>query len=137
MQNFTNQKDVLVLIGNIGLLGVTSFSFPLIHYPCRGNVLTLFFKGSQSNFLHYGLTFLLIGSAFGVASIPGLDLGFVFGLVGSTVGLFLVFILPAAMFLRLSPNRISSPKKVFALGLFIVGWILVIICLYAVLAPQK
>jgi Transmembrane amino acid transporter protein len=135
LQNFTDEKDVLVLIGNIALLIVTSCSFPLIHYPCRGNILTLAFKGSDNNILHVALTVGIVGTAYVIANL-GLDLGFVLGIVGSTVGLFLVFVLPAAVFLRLSPAKLTTPKKIFTLMLFVAGWALMVICIYAVLSPQ-
>jgi Transmembrane amino acid transporter protein len=125
-----------VLLGNIGILVVTAFSYPLVHYPARETLIGIFTK-RDSKVVHYAVTTVLVATTFAIAVIPGLNLGVVFGVCGSSSGLFIVFTFPALVYIRLHPSRRSAPKKVLAWLVVVLGCLFTVICLYAVLVPQR
>jgi len=128
-----NKHEVPVVIANAALVVVVCMAFPLLNFPCRGNLTTLFFNNSESKVLHVGLTVGAVLSSYGVA-ILGLPLGFIFGLVGSVVAIPLVFIFPSAYYIKLGPDPLrSSPKKKMALGLLIIGVVLCVLCTFTVI----
>lgn len=58
------------------------------------------------------------------------DISSIFGLVGSTVGTILVFVLPSILIIKLRPGRLLSLEKIVALILAIVGTFIGIISTY-------
>jgi len=54
-------KDDVAGVAYFAMLLVIIGAFPLLCYPCRINVRTLLFKGSTSNFVHFGVTIVLVG----------------------------------------------------------------------------
>jgi len=134
LQNY-NSTEPPILLGNIALCCVVCFVLPLVNYPLRGNLNTLFFQGSESNLVHVGLTLSGVFGAY-IVSILGVDLAFLFGIVGTTVGALLVYVLPPAFFLVSCPER-TRRSTILASTLLLTGISLSIMGTVAVIAYQQ
>ena len=86
---------------------------PLLNYPARKSAIFIINKGKSaetSSGIFYTLTFSYIGVVLMLALfIPNIKV--VFGLVGSTTSVTLMFLLPGIFYLKLMPGKLSSREK--------------------------
>lgn len=125
----TLASDVIKL----GFVMSLAFSFPLIIFPCRASLYSLLYRkahpSNHDNIINHSIpegTFRLITvSIIGVTLftsllIPNIEL--VLGLVGSTIGVLICVVFPAAAFINLTfldTNERVLAKVILVLGLFI------------------
>jgi amino acid permease len=113
LKSFLDPGDVLVQIGRIAFLLVVTTAFPLIVYPCRMNLRTLFFRTlKRDNLFHVVSTVCLVVTAYGVA-ISGVSLGLVFGVLGATCGNFLIYSFPGLLYVKVREILVLIGKSFF------------------------
>lgn len=131
LKSFTDPRDIPIQIGRIAFLFVVTLAFPLIVYPLRMNLRTLFFRTlKRDNVFHVVSTLLVIVSAYGIA-ISGVSLGLVFGVLGATCGNFLIYTFPGALYVKLSPERWFAWRKLYAIFAIVFGIVMMGLCLFA------
>ncbi|KAK0163271.1 hypothetical protein PV327_006971 [Microctonus hyperodae] len=108
-------------------------SFPLVIFPCRASLNSLLFRRMYMHeaFTNYipeirfrCLTFTIIT----VSLITGLlmpNIEFVLGLVGSTIGVMICLLIPAAFFITISTK--NTNERLFAQAMLFIGvWIMIL-----------
>lgn len=97
----TQEKKILPMLAYAAMICSISLSYPLVAFAVRNTVMNIFFPHREFSWpFHTLLTFIIVGTSLGVG-LSGVDLGFVFALMGSTVGVGFVYILPGLCYLRL------------------------------------
>ena len=100
---------------------------PLSIHPCRRELYLALLKRKATTFEHFLITtFLIILSAVIGTAFP--DIINAFSMLGGFCAVFIVIYYPGMLYLKLSPGKWSSPKKV---SLFIVTIVLVLMGLIA------
>ncbi|KAJ8667056.1 hypothetical protein QAD02_008718 [Eretmocerus hayati] len=117
----------------IGFVLSVAFSFPLVIFPCRASLNSLLYKQgythevstsyiSENRFRCLTIMIVTIALIVGV-SIPNIE--FVLGIIGSTIGVVICLIFPAAFFISISTKNTS--ERLIAQFIIIVGiWTLVL-----------
>uniref|UniRef100_T1GKP0 Amino acid transporter transmembrane domain-containing protein n=1 Tax=Megaselia scalaris TaxID=36166 RepID=T1GKP0_MEGSC len=116
----------------IGFLLSVCFSFPLVIFPCRASIFSFMYKKDSSHFIPEGpfrgiTIFIIVVSLFLALLIPSIEL--VIGLVGSTIGIAICIMFPAACFRRIIKKE--SNEKTLAQIIVAGGFILMILGTYA------
>uniref|UniRef100_A0A8D8GMT3 Sodium-coupled neutral amino acid transporter 10 n=1 Tax=Culex pipiens TaxID=7175 RepID=A0A8D8GMT3_CULPI len=115
----------------IGFVLSVAFSFPLAIFPCRASLYSLLYKRSYSDSHYYipeakfrplTLTIVFMALLLGLV-VPSID--FVLGLVGSTIGVAVCIIIPAACYMHICKTNISEKQ----LAQVMIGFGLVIMVL--------
>ncbi|XP_058452630.1 putative sodium-coupled neutral amino acid transporter 10 [Malaya genurostris] len=112
----------------IGFVLSVAFSFPLAIFPCRVSLYSLLYKRSYSDTHYYipeskfrPLTLAIITVALCLGCIvPSIEV--VIGLVGSTIGVAICIIIPAACYMHICKTNIAEKQLaqvMIALGLLI------------------
>ncbi|KAL0225353.1 hypothetical protein RCL1_003265 [Eukaryota sp. TZLM3-RCL] len=96
----------LATVSMFAMTLVIAFSFPLIQFPIKRSV-ALFFPAKLSPSLHYPLTIIFFILPF-ACSIFIKDLSIILGIMGSTLGILIAYILPALMFLKLRASDFGT-----------------------------
>jgi len=136
LNNYVN--DTFAEIGKIGLAGVIIFSYPILHYPMRFSILVSiepWIKQKHYNYYYVGLTVASIITSY-IIAIAYPDISFVFSIAGATVGNYIIFILPAAIYVKVTEGKIYAPDKLVALLLLILGIVLGIGCTVIVVLQE-
>lgn len=104
---------------------------PLINYPARVSLTQLFFHKTAAQFSwprHIALAVLVIGTLLCLALVvPTIEA--VFGAVGATTSVSLVFVLPGLFYTRLAPGPMLSRAKALPLAFAGMGVVIGITCL--------
>ncbi|KAL6060117.1 Amino acid permease-like protein [Balamuthia mandrillaris] len=105
----TDKPDnVAVQLAALSMTVVVVLSYPLLSWPMRRSLDNLFFPGRGFSYRrHIAETALILLTTYIIAVAVG-DLKVVFGLTGATGAVLVKFIVPAAVFLRLSYNNPHS-----------------------------
>nr|BAN20785.1 amino acid transporter [Riptortus pedestris] len=136
MMNFspTIVSDVI----KIGFLLSVAVSFPLVIFPCRASIYSLFFsKGyehAQTGSAHIPesrfqcITIVIVTASLVIGLlIPNIEV--VLGLVGSTIGVFICVIIPAVIFISLSVKK--NNERLVAKFLVGIGLVIMVLGTYA------
>ncbi|XP_055919123.1 putative sodium-coupled neutral amino acid transporter 10 [Eupeodes corollae] len=131
--NFTPSfgSDVI----KIGFVLSVAFSFPLVIFPCRASIYSLLYRRGHADTTGYIpevrfktiTAFIVIGSLCIALLIPSIEL--VIGLVGSTIGIAICIIFPAACFRKISKK--DSTERTLAHAIIVGGCCLMILGTYA------
>ncbi|XP_011495012.1 PREDICTED: putative sodium-coupled neutral amino acid transporter 10 [Ceratosolen solmsi marchali] len=117
----------------IGFVLSVAFSFPLVIFPCRASLNSLLFKQgyahetstsyiSEARFRCLTTFIVTIALIAGVL-IPNIE--FVLGIVGSTIGVIICLIFPAAFFISISTK--NTNERLLAQIIVIIGmWIMIL-----------
>lgn len=127
-------------IFKLGFVLSVAVSFPLVIFPCRASLYSLLFRraivyheGASSHIPENRfkwITIFLVGASLGVGLlIPNIEL--VLGLVGSTIGVLICVIFPAAAFIRVSPK--ASSERLAAQAVLFTGVLILFLGTYATL----
>ncbi|XP_055637472.1 putative sodium-coupled neutral amino acid transporter 10 [Toxorhynchites rutilus septentrionalis] len=119
----------------IGFVLSVAFSFPLAIFPCRVSLYSLLYKRSHSDTHFYipeskfrPLTLLIVGAALILGLlIPSIEV--VIGLVGSTIGVAICIIIPAACYMHICRTNIS--EKQLAQVMIVFGFLIMVLGTYA------
>nr|XP_039264895.1 putative sodium-coupled neutral amino acid transporter 10 isoform X3 [Styela clava] len=132
-------SNMLLDFIKLGFAMSVVLGFPLIIFPCRQSIHTLFFgkpvgEGLQPNtyippFLFKSITLTIVLSTMTVAiMIPNVET--ILGLTGATMGSIICFIFPALIFDKANPKGSGFVAKF----VFVVGCLLLVVCTYSNLA---
>nr|CAB3266255.1 putative sodium-coupled neutral amino acid transporter 10 [Phallusia mammillata] len=124
-----------------GFAGSVVIGFPLMIFPCRQSIYTLFFKQPQSDgvpsktyiepFTFKVITLCIVLSTMTVAIfIPNVET--ILGLTGATMGSFICFIFPAIIYSK----AYAKADAFITRFVFAVGCLLLIFCTYQNLTAQ-
>ncbi|CAH0398629.1 unnamed protein product [Chilo suppressalis] len=132
----TMLSDVIKL----GFVMSLAFSFPLIIFPCRASLYSLLYKKVHSS--HHDhiinhsipegsfrrITVGIVACTLGASLVlPNIEL--VLGLVGSTIGVLVCLVFPAACFLHLTFK--NTNERILAKGVLILGLVIMVLGTYA------
>ena len=134
LKNFS--PNVVLDLIKIGFAISVVVGFPLMIFPCRQSIHTLFFsqhpvegiatKTYIEPFMFKAITLCIVLSTMMVALfIPNVET--ILGLTGATMGSLICFIFPGIIFTKASPKEDSGVSK-FVLG---VGCVLLVLCTYS------
>ncbi|XP_044136322.1 sodium-coupled neutral amino acid transporter 4 isoform X2 [Bufo gargarizans] len=119
--------DTLLLCVRLAVLVAVTLTVPIVLFPIRTSVTTLLFPGRPFSFLrHFMIAFiLLIFNNILVIFVPTIK--DIFGFIGASAATMLIFILPAAFYLRIVKKEpFRSPQKIGAFVFLVVGFIFMI-----------
>ncbi|KAJ0178461.1 hypothetical protein K1T71_006284 [Dendrolimus kikuchii] len=132
----TMASDVIKL----GFVMSVAFSFPLIIFPCRASLYSFLYKkvhlSHHDHIINHSIpetTFRCITVAIIVVAlfisllIPNIEL--VLGLVGSTIGVLVCVVFPAACFINLTFK--DTNERLLAKGIVVLGLIILVLGTYA------
>ena len=146
LRNFPITASILLI--KLGFASSVVVGFPLMIFPCRQSIHTLFFTPKESStpleggsvspksyiepFTFKTLTLgIVVGTMIVAILIPNVET--VLGLTGATMGSFICFIFPAIIFSKATSKSKNSVMTKFVFG---VGCLLLIFCTYANLFPS-
>merc|ERR1719489_171165 len=136
-------STTLLQLIKMGFAASVVVGFPLMIFPCRQSIYTLFFKQQRPSDSIASKTFiepftfktLTLGIVFFTMSvaifIPNVET--ILGLTGATMGSLVYFILPSIIFMKAD---YSSSKKIPKI-VFVVGCILFVVCTYSNVYPVE
>ncbi|XP_060802393.1 putative sodium-coupled neutral amino acid transporter 10 [Amyelois transitella] len=132
----TMASDVIKL----GFVMSVAFSFPLIIFPCRASLYSLLYKKVHSSHHDHIINHSIPESSFRIITIsiiavtlfislliPNIEL--VLGLVGSTIGVMICIVFPAACFINVTFK--NTNERVLAKGILVLGLIIMVLGTYA------
>ncbi|XP_076815866.1 uncharacterized protein LOC143461847 [Clavelina lepadiformis] len=134
LKNFS--PNVMLELIKLGFAVSVVVGFPLMIFPCRQSIHTLFFSKQPGDgiatttyiepFTFKAITLCIVLSTMMVAVfIPNVET--ILGLTGATMGSFICFIFPGIIFSKASPKGDTNISK-FVLG---IGCILLVVCTYS------
>jgi len=110
--NGTN--DYLMLVGQLFMIFNLITCIPLSVHPCRRELYITLLKRKAKTWEHFLITiFLIIISAIIGTAYP--DIINSFSMLGGFCAVFIVIYYPGLLYLKLSPGKWGSPKKVILL----------------------
>uniref|UniRef100_A0A182Q4D4 Amino acid transporter transmembrane domain-containing protein n=1 Tax=Anopheles farauti TaxID=69004 RepID=A0A182Q4D4_9DIPT len=118
----------------MGFVLSVAFSFPLAIFPCRVSLYSLLYKRAsdahmyipESKFRPLTIAIVIVALIFGLL-IPSIEV--VIGLVGSTIGVAICLIIPAACYMTICKTNIS--EKQLAQVMIAFGFIIMVLGTYA------
>nr|XP_020651189.1 sodium-coupled neutral amino acid transporter 4 [Pogona vitticeps]XP_020651190.1 sodium-coupled neutral amino acid transporter 4 [Pogona vitticeps]XP_020651192.1 sodium-coupled neutral amino acid transporter 4 [Pogona vitticeps] len=119
--------DSLLLLVRLAVLVAVTLTVPIVLFPIRTSVTTLLFPRRPFSWTRHFLiaTVILAFNNLLVIFVPTIK--DIFGFIGASAATMLIFILPAAFYLRLVKKEpLRSPQKIGALTFLIVGVIFMI-----------
>ncbi|XP_067894884.1 probable sodium-coupled neutral amino acid transporter 6 [Heterodontus francisci] len=117
-------RDSVIMSVRICLLFSVLLTVPLIHFPARKSFMLLFFSNRPFSWLHHIAVTIAIQTVIVLLAIYVPNIQNIFGVVGSTTSTALLFIYPGLFYLRISREPLKSLKKLVALGLIILGFLI-------------
>lgn len=122
--------DTMLLLVRLAVLTAVTLTVPIVLFPIRSSINTLLFSEREFSWIRH----LLIAAA--ILAFNNLLVIFVptirdiFGFIGSSAATMLIFILPAAFYIRLVKSvPLRSPQKISASIFLVVGIIFMIVSL--------
>lgn len=115
-------SGVLLLLVRLAVLTAVTLTVPIVLFPVRCSVTTMLFPGRDFSWIRHSLIAigLIIFNNLLVIFVP--TIRDIFGFIGASAATMLIFILPAAFYLRLVKKEpLRSPQKIGALVFLIVG----------------
>lgn len=114
--------DTPLLMVRLAVLVAVTLTVPIVLFPIRTSVSTLLFPRRPFSWIRHFLiaAILLALNNFLVILVPTIK--YIFGFIGASSATMLIFILPAAFYLKLVKKEpLRSPQKVGALIFLVVG----------------
>ncbi|XP_053331174.1 probable sodium-coupled neutral amino acid transporter 6 isoform X2 [Spea bombifrons] len=123
LQGYSRYLPNDTLIGTVRLFILLSvlLTVPLIHFPARKAVMMMFFSGRPFSYVRHALVTLALNVTIVLLAIYVPDIRNVFGVVGSTTSTCLLFIFPGLFYAKIGREAWSSPQKLGACGLLLLG----------------
>ncbi|XP_036373516.1 sodium-coupled neutral amino acid transporter 4 [Megalops cyprinoides] len=118
--------DTLLLLVRLAVLTAVTLTVPIVLFPIRSSIMTLVFSNQEFSWIRHFLlaAAILVFNNLLVIFVP--TIRDIFGFIGSSAATMLIFILPAAFYLRLSPGPMRSPPKISAAVFLAVGVVFMI-----------
>ncbi|XP_051547479.1 sodium-coupled neutral amino acid transporter 4-like [Myxocyprinus asiaticus] len=119
--------DTLLLLVRLAVLTAVTLTVPIVLFPIRSSVITLCFSGKEFSWIRHILIAAAILAFNNLLVIFVPTIRDIFGFIGSSAATMLIFILPAAFYLRLVKSLpLKSPQKISAAIFLVVGIIFMI-----------
>ncbi|OCT88955.1 sodium-coupled neutral amino acid transporter 4 [Xenopus laevis] len=119
--------DTLLLCVRLAVLVAVTLTVPIVLFPIRSSVITMLFPGKPFSLLRHFLIALVILAFNNTLVIFVPTIKDIFGFIGASAATMLIFILPAAFYLRIvKKESLRSPQKIGALVFLIVGFVFMI-----------
>ncbi|CAI5785502.1 Uncharacterized protein PODLI_1B036092 [Podarcis lilfordi] len=119
--------DTLLLMVRLAVLVAVTLTVPIVLFPIRTSVTALLFPGRPFSWIRHFLIAAAILAFNNVLVIFVPSIRDIFGFIGASAATMLIFILPAAFYLRIVKKEpFRSPQKIGALVFLIVGVIFMI-----------
>ncbi|KAG8439734.1 hypothetical protein GDO86_005779 [Hymenochirus boettgeri] len=119
--------DTLLLCVRLAVLVAVTLTVPIVLFPIRTSIITILFPGRPFNLLRHFLIALIILILNNMLVIFVPTIKDIFGFIGASAATMLIFILPAAFYLRIvKKEAFRSPQKIGALVFLIVGLVFMI-----------
>ncbi|XP_053572715.1 sodium-coupled neutral amino acid transporter 4 [Bombina bombina] len=119
--------DTLLLCVRLAVLVAVTLTVPIVLFPIRSSITTMLFPGRPFSLLrHFLIAFVLLAlNNTLVIFVPTIK--DIFGFIGASAATLLIFILPAAFYLRIVKKEpFRSPQKIGAFIFLIIGVIFMI-----------
>lgn len=114
--------DTMLLMVRLAVLTAVTLTVPIVLFPIRSSVITLCFAGKEFSWIRHFLIAAAILAFNNLLVIFVPTIRDIFGFIGSSAATMLIFILPAAFYLRLVKSLpLKSPQKISALIFLVVG----------------
>ncbi|KYO47676.1 sodium-coupled neutral amino acid transporter 4 [Alligator mississippiensis] len=119
--------DTLLLMVRVAVLVAVMLTVPIVLFPIRSSISTLLFPKRPFSWIRHFLIAAVILAFNNLLVIFVPTIKDIFGFIGASAATMLIFILPAAFYLRLVKKEpMRSPQKIGALIFLIVGVIFMI-----------
>ncbi|XP_004638645.1 sodium-coupled neutral amino acid transporter 4 [Octodon degus] len=119
--------DTPLLMVRLAVLVAVTLTVPIVLFPIRTSVITLLFPTRPFSWIRHFViaTIIIVLNNVLVILVPTIK--YIFGFIGASSATMLIFILPAAFYLRLvKKESFRSPQKVGAVTFLVVGVIFMI-----------
>ncbi|XP_059360672.1 sodium-coupled neutral amino acid transporter 4-like [Carassius carassius] len=114
--------DTMLLLVRLAVLTAVTLTVPIVLFPIRSSVITLCFAGKEFSWIRHFLIAAAILAFNNLLVIFVPTIRDIFGFIGSSAATMLIFILPAAFYLRLVKSiPFRSPQKISATVFLVVG----------------
>ncbi|XP_073939326.1 sodium-coupled neutral amino acid transporter 4 isoform X2 [Castor canadensis] len=114
--------DTPLLMVRLAVLVAVTLTVPIVLFPIRTSVTTLLFPKRPFSWIRHFLIAAIIIALNNVLVILVPTIKYIFGFIGASSATMLIFILPAAFYLRLVKKEpLRSPQKVGALIFLVTG----------------
>ncbi|KAM3858836.1 sodium-coupled neutral amino acid transporter 4 [Diretmus argenteus] len=124
LHTFTNvdKFDTMLLLVRLAVLTAVTLTVPIVLFPIRSSITTLLFSGRDFSWTRHLLIAAAILAFTNTLVIFVPTIRDIFGFIGSSAATMLIFILPAAFYLRLVKSLpLRSPQKIGAAIFLVVG----------------
>ncbi|XP_040885705.1 sodium-coupled neutral amino acid transporter 4 [Toxotes jaculatrix] len=119
--------DTMLLLVRLAVLTAVTLTVPIVLFPIRSSITTLLFSGREFSWTRHMLIAAAILAFNNMLVIFVPTIRDIFGFIGSSAATMLIFILPAAFYLRLVKSvPLRSPQKIGAAIFLIVGIVFMI-----------
>ncbi|XP_010794727.1 sodium-coupled neutral amino acid transporter 4 [Notothenia coriiceps] len=119
--------DTMLLMVRVAVLTAVTLTVPIVLFPIRSSINTLIFSGREFSWLRHILIAAAVLAFNNMLVIFVPSIRDIFGFIGSSAATMLIFILPAAFYIRLVKSvPFRSPQKIGALVFLIVGVVFMI-----------
>ncbi|XP_039999417.1 sodium-coupled neutral amino acid transporter 4 isoform X1 [Xiphias gladius] len=119
--------DTMLLLVRLAVLTAVTLTVPIVLFPIRSSITTLLFSGREFSWTRHMLIAAAILAFNNMLVIFVPTIRDIFGFIGSSAATMLIFILPAAFYLRLVKSLpFRSPQKIGATVFLVVGIIFMI-----------
>lgn len=119
--------DTMLLLVRLAVLTAVTLTVPIVLFPIRSSITTLLFSGREFSWTRHLLIAAAILAFNNMLVIFVPTIRDIFGFIGSSAATMLIFILPAAFYLRLVKSvPFRSPQKIGATVFLVVGIIFMI-----------
>lgn len=119
--------DILLLMVRLAVLVAVTLTVPIVLFPIRTSVSTLLFPRRPFSWVRHVLIAAVIITLNNVLVILVPTIKYIFGFIGASSATMLIFILPAAFYLRIVKKEpLRSPQKVGAVIFLATGVIFMI-----------
>uniref|UniRef100_A0A8D1XNC5 Amino acid transporter transmembrane domain-containing protein n=1 Tax=Sus scrofa TaxID=9823 RepID=A0A8D1XNC5_PIG len=119
--------DTPLLMVRLAVLVAVTLTVPIVLFPIRTSVTTLLFPKRPFSWIRHFLIAAIVIALNNVLVILVPTIKYIFGFIGASSATMLIFILPAAFYLKLVKKEpLRSPQKVGALIFLVVGIIFMI-----------
>ncbi|XP_004711491.1 sodium-coupled neutral amino acid transporter 4 [Echinops telfairi] len=119
--------DTLLLMVRLAVLVAVTLTVPIVLFPIRTSVITLLFPNRPFSWIRHFLIAAIIIALNNVLVILVPTIKYIFGFIGASSATMLIFILPAAFYIRLVKKEpLRSPQKIGAFIFLVIGIIFMI-----------
>ncbi|KFO27260.1 sodium-coupled neutral amino acid transporter 4 [Fukomys damarensis] len=119
--------DTPLLMVRLAVLVAVTLTVPIVLFPIRTSVITLLFPRRPFSWIRHFVIATIIIALNNVLVILVPTIKYIFGFIGASSATMLIFILPAAFYLRLVKKEpFRSPQKVGAVIFLVIGIIFMI-----------